>query len=86
MRLKKFGRIIVVERQSSRAAPKRICRKISAATINSRLKMRVAVTAIPERLKRALQVRHVNDQRTAIHSKRLLKAQISRLAAKIALL
>jgi hypothetical protein len=53
---------------------KRICGEIRATAMNSRLKMRVAVATIAQRLDPAFQIRHVNDQRAAIHPEWLLEA------------
>src|ERR1700691_298483 len=83
VRLEKFCRVIVVERESRRAATERIRRKISAPTENPGLEMRVAVAAIAERVQRAFKIRHVNDQRRTIHAERLFEAQVSRLAAEV---
>ena len=84
MRREKFGRVVIIEGKSSRAAAERICGEIRTPAKNSCLEMRVAIAAIPQRAQRPLEVGHVNDQRRAVHAERLFEAQVSSLAAEIA--
>src|SRR5260370_18933588 len=86
MRREEFRGVVVVERETRRATAKRICREICASAEDSRFEMRVAIAAISERTEDAFEVRHVNDQRAAIHPERLLETQVSRLGAKVACL
>src|SRR5260370_35892399 len=81
MRREEFRGVVVVERETRRATAKRICREICASAEDPCFEMRVAIAAISERTEEAFEVRHVNDQRAAIHPERLLEAQVSRLAA-----
>src|SRR5208282_2599979 len=77
VRLEKFSRVVVVEGESRRAAAERICRKVGATAKNSSLEMCVAVAAISQRVQRALEVGHVNNQCGTIHTELLFEAQIS---------
>src|SRR5277367_6503313 len=84
MRLEESGRVVIVEGQSRRAPSERVGCNVCAAAENSGLEMRVAVAAISQRSEYALQVGHINDEGRAIHSERLLEAQVPRLAAEVA--
>src|ERR1700677_359557 len=57
-----FGRIVIVEGESGRAAIQAVSSQVSTPAENSGFEMRIAITAISQSICYALEVGHITDQ------------------------
>src|SRR5262249_4696128 len=84
MRLEKVGRVVIVEGKTGCAAPEAVRGQVCASSQQPSFNVRSAITSISKDAQNLLQVGHIDDQRAAVCTERLLKTQVTGFSTELA--